>query len=107
MVCKTPLVLSQEKKKKSVALYSSFIQLSVSKNGLQIFFVAVGTKFLVSALDKQEVEAYWEIERQKMHKTLNEYILICQQMGVHLFLYLCPSICYINHYLFSSPLTIF
>ncbi|XP_028770412.1 U-box domain-containing protein 33 isoform X2 [Neltuma alba] len=42
----------------------------------------MGTKFPASALKDQEVEAYRETERQNMHKILNEYLLICQRMGV-------------------------
>ncbi|KAF7844531.1 U-box domain-containing protein 33 isoform X1 [Senna tora] len=42
----------------------------------------MGTKFPASSLEEQEVEAYREIERQNMHKILNEYLLICQRMGV-------------------------
>ncbi|CAL0315073.1 unnamed protein product [Lupinus luteus] len=42
----------------------------------------MGAKFPASSLEEQEVEAYREIERQSMHKTLDEYLHICQRMGV-------------------------
>ncbi|OIW19917.1 hypothetical protein TanjilG_28896 [Lupinus angustifolius] len=42
----------------------------------------MGGKFPPSSLREQEVRAYWEIERQSMHKTLDEYLRICQKMGV-------------------------
>ncbi|KAE9595512.1 hypothetical protein Lal_00030468 [Lupinus albus] len=42
----------------------------------------MGAKFLASSLKEQEVQAYREIERQSMHKTLDEYLRICQRMGV-------------------------
>ncbi|KAJ6729754.1 PROTEIN KINASE putative-RELATED [Salix viminalis] len=42
----------------------------------------MGTKFLASALKEQEVRAYREIERQEMHRMLDEYFLLCRQMGV-------------------------
>ncbi|XP_057454645.1 U-box domain-containing protein 33-like isoform X2 [Lotus japonicus] len=42
----------------------------------------MGAKFPASALKEQEVEAYREVERQDMHKTLDAYLLICQRMGV-------------------------
>ncbi|XP_057754675.1 U-box domain-containing protein 33 isoform X2 [Arachis stenosperma] len=42
----------------------------------------MGAKFPASSLKEQEVRAYWDIERQTMHKTLDEYLRICQRMGV-------------------------
>ncbi|KAJ7962401.1 putative U-box domain-containing protein kinase family protein [Quillaja saponaria] len=42
----------------------------------------MGTKFPASSLKEQEVAAYREIERQNMHKNLDEHLLICQRMGV-------------------------
>ncbi|XP_050249610.1 U-box domain-containing protein 33-like isoform X2 [Quercus robur] len=42
----------------------------------------MGTKFPASSMKEQEVEAYREIERQLMQKTLDEYLLICRRMGV-------------------------
>ncbi|KAE9605398.1 hypothetical protein Lal_00024550 [Lupinus albus] len=42
----------------------------------------MGAKFPPSSLKEQEVRAYWEFERQSMHKTLDEYLHICQRMGV-------------------------
>ncbi|XP_057435649.1 U-box domain-containing protein 33-like isoform X2 [Lotus japonicus] len=42
----------------------------------------MGAKFPASSLKDQEVRAYREIERQNMHKTLDEYLRICQRMGV-------------------------
>ncbi|KAA8520639.1 hypothetical protein F0562_014895 [Nyssa sinensis] len=47
-----------------------------------IFGFVVGTKFPISKLEEQEVRAYREIERQNMHKLLDEYSLICDQAGV-------------------------
>ncbi|TKY63926.1 U-box domain-containing protein 33 [Spatholobus suberectus] len=42
----------------------------------------MGAKFPASALKEQEVQAYREIEKQDMHKTLDAYLSICQRMGV-------------------------
>lgn len=42
----------------------------------------MGTKFPASSMKEQEVKAYREIERQRMQKTLDEYLLICRRMGV-------------------------
>ncbi|KAK7292684.1 hypothetical protein RJT34_15535 [Clitoria ternatea] len=42
----------------------------------------MGAKFPPNALEEQEVQAYREIERQDMHKTLGTYLSICQKMGV-------------------------
>ncbi|CAI8613163.1 unnamed protein product [Vicia faba] len=42
----------------------------------------MGAKFPASSLKEQEVRAYREIERQNMHKTLDEYVRICYRMGV-------------------------
>ncbi|CAL0308219.1 unnamed protein product [Lupinus luteus] len=42
----------------------------------------MGAKFPPSSLKEQEVRAYREIERRNMHMTLDEYLRICQQMGV-------------------------
>ncbi|KAJ1379995.1 hypothetical protein SESBI_46414 [Sesbania bispinosa] len=41
----------------------------------------MGAKFPASSLKEQEVRAFREIERQNMHKTLDEYLRICQRMG--------------------------
>ncbi|XP_061341262.1 U-box domain-containing protein 33-like isoform X1 [Gastrolobium bilobum] len=45
-------------------------------------FATLGAKFPVSAQKEQEVLAYREVERQDMHKTLDDYVLTCQKMGV-------------------------
>lgn len=50
--------------------------------GCFLLCFSVGTKFPASALNDKEVEAYRETERQNMHKVLNDYVLICQRMGV-------------------------
>lgn len=42
----------------------------------------MGTKFPASKLEEHEVNAYWEIERQEMHKILDKYLLLCLQKGV-------------------------
>jgi len=42
----------------------------------------VGGKFPASALQEEQVQAYWEKEKQDMHRTLNEYLQICRRMGV-------------------------
>ncbi|XP_022757361.1 U-box domain-containing protein 33-like isoform X2 [Durio zibethinus] len=42
----------------------------------------MGTKFPASELEEQEVNAYWELERQEMHKILDKYLLLCLQKGV-------------------------
>lgn len=49
---------------------------------LLIWLFIVGAKFPASSLKEQEVRAYREIERQSMHKTLDEYLLFCRRMGV-------------------------
>ncbi|KAL5572863.1 hypothetical protein UlMin_022460 [Ulmus minor] len=41
----------------------------------------MGTKFPASSLKPQEVSAYREIERQEMHRILDEYLLICRRTG--------------------------
>lgn len=41
----------------------------------------MGGKFPVSKMKPQEVRAYRELERQTMHKILNEYLLICNRVG--------------------------
>jgi len=42
----------------------------------------VGAKFPASALREQEVQDYHERERQKIPKTMDAYLYICQKMGV-------------------------
>ncbi|CAL0318381.1 unnamed protein product [Lupinus luteus] len=42
----------------------------------------MGGKFPASSLIEQKVQAYREFERQIMDKTLDEYLCICQGMGV-------------------------
>ncbi|RDX69245.1 U-box domain-containing protein 33, partial [Mucuna pruriens] len=42
----------------------------------------LGGRFPASSLKEEQVQAYWEEERQGMHKTLNEYLRICHRMGV-------------------------
>ncbi|XP_014497846.1 U-box domain-containing protein 33 isoform X2 [Vigna radiata var. radiata] len=42
----------------------------------------LGGKFPTSALKEEQVQAYWEEEKQNMHRTLDEYLQICQRMGV-------------------------
>ncbi|KAL4621985.1 hypothetical protein ACB092_06G264800 [Castanea dentata] len=42
----------------------------------------MGAKFPASSMKERELRAYRELERQNMQKTLNEYLLICCQMGV-------------------------
>ncbi|KAH1235072.1 hypothetical protein GLYMA_09G259100v4 [Glycine max] len=42
----------------------------------------LGGKFPASTLKEEQVEAYWEEERQGMHGILDEYLCICQRMGV-------------------------
>ncbi|KAK7394760.1 hypothetical protein VNO78_15298 [Psophocarpus tetragonolobus] len=42
----------------------------------------LGGKFPTSALKEEQVQAYWEEERQGMHRTLDEYLHICLRMGV-------------------------
>lgn len=51
------------------------------------FLFAVGTKFPVSQMEEQEVRAYREIEREDMHKLLQEYSMICEQAGVYFLLF--------------------
>ncbi|KOM37110.1 hypothetical protein LR48_Vigan03g049100 [Vigna angularis] len=42
----------------------------------------LGGKFPTSALKEEQVQAYWEEEKQDMHRTLDEYLQICERMGV-------------------------
>ncbi|KAI9109852.1 hypothetical protein K1719_018893 [Acacia pycnantha] len=42
----------------------------------------MGTKFRASSVEEQEVEAYRELERHKMYKNLNEYLLLCSRKRV-------------------------
>ncbi|XP_027927473.1 U-box domain-containing protein 33 isoform X2 [Vigna unguiculata] len=42
----------------------------------------LGGKFPTSALKEEQVQAYWEEQKQGMHKTLDEYLQICRRMGV-------------------------
>uniref|UniRef100_A0A5B6YJV6 RING-type E3 ubiquitin transferase n=1 Tax=Davidia involucrata TaxID=16924 RepID=A0A5B6YJV6_DAVIN len=42
----------------------------------------MGTKFPISQLEEKQVRAYREIERQNMHKLLDEYSMICDRAGV-------------------------
>ncbi|XP_020218691.1 U-box domain-containing protein 33 [Cajanus cajan] len=42
----------------------------------------LGGRFPVSALKEEQVQSYWEEERQRMHRTLDEYLRICLRMGV-------------------------
>ncbi|KAJ0966667.1 hypothetical protein J5N97_023584 [Dioscorea zingiberensis] len=40
----------------------------------------MGGKFPASQLTEQQVNAYWQIEKEKMNKTLDEYLLLCSQL---------------------------
>ncbi|KAJ7951146.1 putative U-box domain-containing protein kinase family protein [Quillaja saponaria] len=42
----------------------------------------MGTRFPASSLKQTEVVAYREMERQKMHKNLDEHLLFCRKMGL-------------------------
>ncbi|KAM4094712.1 hypothetical protein ACB094_06G214700 [Castanea mollissima] len=42
----------------------------------------MGAKFPASSMKERELRAYRELERQNMQKMLDEYLLICCQMGV-------------------------
>uniref|UniRef100_A0A7N2MCY9 RING-type E3 ubiquitin transferase n=1 Tax=Quercus lobata TaxID=97700 RepID=A0A7N2MCY9_QUELO len=42
----------------------------------------MGMRFPASSLDEYQVEAYWKMERENMLKILDEYLLICRQIGV-------------------------
>ncbi|KAA0048965.1 U-box domain-containing protein 33-like isoform X2 [Cucumis melo var. makuwa] len=43
----------------------------------------MGTKFPANSLEKEEVKAYHEFEKQNLPRVMNEYILYCLQEGVH------------------------
>ncbi|XP_022147364.1 U-box domain-containing protein 33-like isoform X2 [Momordica charantia] len=43
----------------------------------------MGTKFPANSLEKEEVRAYREFEKQNLPRVMNEYILYCLQEGVH------------------------
>ncbi|XP_038894505.1 U-box domain-containing protein 33 isoform X2 [Benincasa hispida] len=43
----------------------------------------MGTKFPANSLEKEEVRAYHEFEKQNLPRVMNEYILYCLQEGVH------------------------
>ena len=49
---------------------------------------AVGMRFPASSLDEYQVKAYWKMERENMLKILDEYLLICRQIGVRLLMFL-------------------
>ncbi|XP_030928443.1 U-box domain-containing protein 33-like isoform X2 [Quercus lobata] len=42
----------------------------------------MGAKFPANTMKERELRAYRELERQNMQKILDEYLLICRQMGV-------------------------
>ncbi|KAL2330297.1 hypothetical protein Fmac_017878 [Flemingia macrophylla] len=42
----------------------------------------LGGRFPASALKEEQVQTYWEQERQGMHRTLDEYLRSCLRMGV-------------------------
>ncbi|KAL5727435.1 non-specific serine/threonine protein kinase [Ranunculus cassubicifolius] len=42
----------------------------------------MGAKFPANKLGEQEVRAYRNVELEKMHKMLNEYLFMCTQLGV-------------------------
>lgn len=44
----------------------------------------VGTKFPANSLEKEEVRAYREFEKQNLPRVMNEYILYCLQEGVYI-----------------------
>ena len=48
----------------------------------------MGMRFPASSLDEYQVEAYWKMERENMLKILDEYLLICRQIGVRLLMFL-------------------
>ncbi|TKY65436.1 U-box domain-containing protein 33 [Spatholobus suberectus] len=42
----------------------------------------LGGKFPASKLKQEQVQTFWEDERQGMHRTLDEYLHICHRMGM-------------------------
>ena len=65
------------------AFFFSFLILYILIEKLfYLFCFAVGTKFPASKLKDQEVNAYWEVERQEMLKILDKYLLLCLRTGV-------------------------
>ncbi|RVW47022.1 U-box domain-containing protein 33 [Vitis vinifera] len=50
--------------------------------GSRFSVIPMGGKFPASKLKEQEVKAYRDLERQDMHKILNDYLLICRKAGV-------------------------
>ena len=42
----------------------------------------MGAKFPVSSVKEEEVRVFREKEREKVHVVLDEYLRICQQRGV-------------------------
>ena len=55
---------------------------------LSICLSLVGAKFPASSGEDHEVKAYREIEKQNMHKILDDYLCICQRMGVTILVFL-------------------
>lgn len=48
----------------------------------QFLFYAVGTVLPVSAVKEEKVREHRETEKQNMDKILDEYLQMCNQMGV-------------------------
>lgn len=48
----------------------------------------MGAKFPVGSVKEEEVRVFREMEREKVHMILDEYLRICQQRGVCLHLLL-------------------
>jgi len=65
--------------------FLSFPEIYNSRTRFNLVFLViliVGAKFPASALREQEVQDYHEKERQKIQKTMDSYLYICQRMGV-------------------------
>lgn len=56
----------------------------------------MGTKFPACSLQDHEVRAYREIERQDMHKVLDDYVAFCLRMGVSHLTVSLPSMYPVN-----------
>ncbi|XP_050204107.1 U-box domain-containing protein 33-like isoform X2 [Mercurialis annua] len=77
------------KKNKSLVIWAlhnsggkSICILHVHQPAQMIPLALMGTKFHASSLKEEEVRAYREIERKEMHEMLEDYLVLCRQMGV-------------------------
>lgn len=65
----------------SAIVYNLLIRIAPVK--FEFFFgFSVGSEMPVSSVKEKKVREFREIERQDMHRILDEYLNICSKMGV-------------------------